>query len=154
VLAAFSLRDEGADLLDRVTPRRQASGCLLVIRLRPETLIDPGAAQRLLRHELIHVADMLDPRFGYDRRLPASDDGSTGDLVTRDRYRVLWDVTIDGRLVRAGLAQADVRARRWIEFSATFAALGDGRRAAFDDWFETTAPTHQGLLAFARARVR
>jgi hypothetical protein len=64
----------------------------------------------LLRHELMHVADMLDPAFGYERSLPTSDDGPSADNIVRDRYRVLWDVTIDGRLARAGLAHPDARA--------------------------------------------
>ena len=37
----------------------------IVVRLRPQSLLDPEALRTLLRRELLHVADMLDPAFGY-----------------------------------------------------------------------------------------
>ena len=69
----------------------------------------------------------------------------------RDRYRVLWDVTIDGRLARAGLGSDRVRGARWQEFMETFSMLGDRGRDLFDDWFDRIRPTHAALVAFARA---
>src|SRR6266508_3671032 len=65
--------------------------------------------------------------------------------------RVVRDVTIDGRLARAGCGSVEVRAARREEFDATFSMLGDRRRAAFDDWFDYIRPTHAALAAFARA---
>ena len=46
--------------------------------------------------------------------LPASDDGPSRDNIQRDRYRVLWDVTIDGRLARAGRGPRDAHARELV----------------------------------------
>ena len=113
----------------------------------------------------MHVADMLDPSFGYERALPASDDGPSRDNIQRDRYRVLWDVTIDGRLACAGGHPRGVRTShvapadhgdptpdaRWQEFAATFSMLGDDCRRAFDAWFDNGHPTHAALAAFAVA---
>ena len=93
----------------------------------------------------------MDPSFGYQRSLPASDDGPSGDNILRDRYRVLWDVTIDGRLARAGLASRDVREARWQEFASTFTMLGERCRDAFDEWFDRVRPTHESLVTFALA---
>lgn len=45
----------------------------LVVRLRPQSLLDQGALRTLLRRELLHVADMLDPAFGYLKELPSVD---------------------------------------------------------------------------------
>jgi len=56
-----------------------------------------------------------------------ADDGPSRDNVQRDRYRVLWDVTIDGRLARSLRADQPGASRdaRWREFAATFSMLGD-----------------------------
>ena len=151
VLRALTRSEEGADLVDRVVPGRAGVQPLLVLRLRPAMLLEPDEVRALLDHELTHVRDMLDPAFGYQRSLPPSDDGPSSDNIVRDRYRVLWDVTIDGRLTRAGLGSDRWRAARWQEFAATFTMLGEGSRAAFDDWFDRIQPTHAALAAFAQA---
>jgi hypothetical protein len=147
VVYAISPRDEGADLVDHVNAAGDTEP-LLVIRLRPATLMDAFAVATLLRHELTHVADMLDPVFGYQRTLPPRDEGPSADTIVRDRYRVLWDVTIDGRLARSGHGTI-ARATRWAEFAATFPMLGEQSRELFDRWFTLEHPTHAALAAFA-----
>jgi len=64
----------------------------------------------------MHLADMLDPAFGYERNLSAAADGPSAENIVRDHYRVLWDVTIDGRLARHGVASSGARVARWREF--------------------------------------
>ena len=150
VFRAASRRDEGADLADAaraVDDRRP----VILIRLRPAALLDPESLQALLRHELMHVSDMLDPAFRYRRTLPAADLGPSHDNLVRDRYRVLWDVTIDGRLVRAGLADPHIRESRWREFAATFAMLDNRCLEVFEEWFDRTEPTYSRLIEFAFA---
>jgi hypothetical protein len=149
VLRAVTRRDEGADLVDPIVSTEAAGQPILVLRLRPETLLDPAALVRLLRHDLMHVADMLDPAFGYERALPPSQDGPSADNILRDRYRVLWDVTIDGRLARRGLADGRSRQERAREFAATFPMRGGNGERAFAEWFDRIEPTHAQLLAFA-----
>ena len=152
VLRAVTRQEEGADLVDQVMSGEGDRRPILVLRLRPVTLFEPEALRALVRHELMHIADMLDPAFGYQRALPASDDGPSRDNVQRDRYRVLWDVTIDGRLARAGGdSRHPTREVRWQEFAATFSMLGDDCRRAFDEWFDNPHPTHAALAAFAMA---
>jgi len=151
VLRALTRREEGADLIDQVRPGSADLKPLLVLRLQPATLLASDTLSALLHHELMHVGDMLDPSFGYERALPASDDGPSADNIVRDRYRVLWDVTIDGRLARAGRASDGVRAARWREFSATFSMLGSRCQDVFDEWFDRVQPAHPMLSAFAQA---
>lgn len=152
VLRAFRRQEEGADLFDRALPGGGGGHQpLLALRLRPSLLLDPGPLRALLRHELMHAADMLDPAFGYERSLPPSDDGPSADNIVRDRYRVLWDVTIDGRLARVGLAHQDARAARRREFAATYAMLGDRAGQICDEWFDRIVPTHAAVAAFAIA---
>jgi hypothetical protein len=152
VSRALIRRDEGADLLDPSPATARADvRPTLALRLRPPALLDPATLGAFLAHELTHVSDMLDPVFGYERALPPSDDGPSSDNILRDRYRVLWDVTIDGRLARRGLAGARVRETRRQEFAATFAMLGEEGPGVFDDWFDRVEPTHRALVAFAQA---
>jgi hypothetical protein len=142
---------EGADLVDVTARESPGSRPMLVVRLRPESLLAPEPLAAFLRHELMHIRDMLDPAFGYDRTPPQSDAGPSADNLLRDRYRVLWDVTIDGRLAQASPGRPQVRDLRWREFKRAFAALGDGCADAFDHWWNLPHPTHAALLAFATA---
>lgn len=149
VLQAKRSQDEGADLFDRVVGRSGDRRPLLAIRLRPEILLDHDGVAALLRHELMHISDMLDPWFGYRRALPDSDDGPSADNIVRTRYRTLWDVTIDGRLARQGLSSPEVRERRAHEFAATFRMLGTETDRYFDEWFDRIDPTHEQLVRFS-----
>jgi hypothetical protein len=151
VSRALIRRDEGADLLDpSPATARVDVRPTLALRLRPPALLEPATLGTFLAHELMHVTDMLDPAFAYERALPPSDDGPSSDNILRDRYRVLWDVTIDGRLARHGRADARTRETRRQEFAATFAMLGDEGPRLFDDWFDRVVPTHPALVAFAQ----
>jgi hypothetical protein len=121
----------------------------VVVRLRPEALIAGEALLQFLRHELFHIADMLDPGFGYEPQLPASGIGPAHERLLRDRYRALWDATIDGRLARLGRAPASARADRMRDFLRAFPMLGEGTEASFLRFFHGLACTHDDLLAFA-----
>jgi hypothetical protein len=149
VIRAVTRQEEGADLVDVIAPREGRSKPMLVLRLRSTTVVDPAALRTLLRHELMHVADMLDPAFGYERTLPPSDEGPSSDTILRDRYRVLWDTSIDGRLVRAGLTEDAARERGGREFSATFAMLGESCQGEFERWFDGPRPGHAEMVRFA-----
>jgi hypothetical protein len=153
VLPALTRHEQGADLIDRVVPGQQDPRPLLAIRLRPSLLLDAASLQALLRHELLHIDDMLNPVFGYERSLPPSDLGPLGDNVVRMRYRVVWDVTVDGRLMRAGVASEGARSARWREFGAAFPMLGERGWQAFERWFDGEPPTHAALAEFARRPV-
>ena len=149
VLQAKRRQEEGADVFDRVVGRNGDCRPLLVIRVRAEVLLDRAGLPGFLRHELMHITDMLDPRFGYRRTLPASDDGPSADNIVRTRYRTLWDVTIDGRLARQGFPNPQIRARRAQEFADTFKMLGGETGSCFEEWFDRIDPTHEQLVAFA-----
>lgn len=150
IVRAIGARDESADLVDALIAGRSHGIPTVIIRLCPSTLVGPQERLRaLLHHELTHVADMLNPSFGYQRDLPPSDDGPSADNILRDRYRVLWDTTIDGRLTRAGRAGDEARASRWLEFAATFGMLNEECQTAFERWFDELHATHDEILAFA-----
>jgi hypothetical protein len=136
---------EAADLL--VAPPARPT---LLVRCTPERLAVPERALAFLRHELLHVADMLDPDFGYEPRLPAGS-GRRPDARLADRYRVLWDAYVDGRLVAGARALASLRVERLREFRSAFPELGDEAPAAFREFFDARRRTHAELVAFAGA---
>jgi hypothetical protein len=148
VVRALTSQEERADLIDWIPPHAADPQPMLVLRLRPAIITETEILRRLLRHELLHVADMLSPAFGYERALPPSDDGPSHDNILRDRYRVLWDVTVDGRLVRSGLLGGHAREARWSEFRSVFRMSSEQGRRVFDEWFDLVQPTHAELLAF------
>jgi len=71
--------------------------------------------------------------------------------LLRERYRVLWNTSIDGRLVRLGLVPPVCRAHRFREFARTFPMLGDRTAEAFTRCFEAAAVTHAELMRGACA---
>jgi hypothetical protein len=143
-------REEGAELF--VPSRSTAAAPLepvVLIRLRPETLTLSDRLRALLRHELLHIVDMLDPDFGYEPWLPSSGAGRAKEQLVRDRYRVLWDAYIDGRLARLGGAPAGIRAERLSEFRRAFPMLGERAEETFEHFFEAASCRHAELMAFA-----
>ncbi len=137
-------RDEAADLL--VAPSAPPT---LLVRVSPETVAAGARLRLLLRRELLHVADMLDPRFGYGPSLPEGVAPGARESVVRGNYRVLWDAYVDGRLVRLGSVPASVRVARLAEFVSAFPYLGERAEAAFERFFGAREVTHAALLAFA-----
>ncbi len=121
----------------------------VVIALRPETLAERDAALAFLRRELLHVADMLDPAFEYEPRLPAQPAGPAHDMRLQERYRVLWSCSIDGRLARLGRIPSGVRDAGLREFHRTFACLGERAEECFERLFTGPRPRHVDLVALA-----
>jgi hypothetical protein len=146
-------RDTGADLLVRAVGPGEpaAAGRVLRLLFPPELLLAPTALTRLLRPELQHVADMLDPRFGYEPRLPVARGGPGHERLLRDRYRAVWDAAVAGRLARRGWLPEGERARCEAAFARAFPALGAGAPRVFARFFDEPAPTHAAILAFVAA---
>ncbi len=152
VSRATGPREEGAELYVQTHSGKTPGpdDRRLHIRLRPETLVDAPAARSLLRSELLHVADMLDPTFGYEPHLSPSDAGPTHDRLLLDRYGALWSTTVTGRLVRSGMLPPTARGPALCRFASAFPALA-GNEAAFERFFSGERPTHVELVHFTQA---
>ena len=150
VAGARASRDEGAELFvaGGEGPERPVQRTLL-LRLRPESFRDTARLRALLRRELTHVADMLDPVFGYDPRTLRGGDSPLPEALLRERYRVLWAAVVAGRLARRGWAPPGTQGEGLREFAATFPMLSTGVETAFDRVFGGDCATHADLLAFA-----
>ncbi|MDP6620258.1 MAG: hypothetical protein QGG90_12590, partial [Nitrospinota bacterium] len=116
---AFRVEEEGA--------RLNAEKTCLSFRIHPLSLLDEGRLAYLIRHERIHVQDLLDPAFGHDETRPLSDGSPVSEDLLRDRYRTLWDLSVDGRLERIDRLPEGVRDQRAAEFGALFRTLGQER---------------------------
>lgn len=153
-------RDEAADLLG-APPARPT----LLVRVTADTLAAPDRTTLFLRRELLHVTDMLDPAFGHPSRGRARPDATHApgslertfadagwplEVALRDRYGVLWNICVDGRLARAGQAPPTARADRRRDFERAFPELGEDSGAVFERFWRADRCTHTDLLAFAR----
>ena len=143
-------KEEGAELF--VAPDEELEGTtrrIVSILLRPESLLQPESLLTFLRHELFHVADMLDPRFAYEPTLPKAEGGPTYDTLITNRYRAVWDVTINGRMVRRGWISECVRDEQFAEFVRAFPMLERQSAERFSRFFDGEHHPHPELAAFA-----
>jgi hypothetical protein len=127
---------------------------IALLRVRPRTLADPAQALAGFRRELLHLADLLDPAFGYDPASLRTPQGALPPALLRERYRVLWAVSVAGRLARRGGLPEDELAARRAEFTAAFPMLGSAGEAGFRRLLDGGARTHPELLALAREPER
>ncbi|MCG3146909.1 MAG: hypothetical protein PCFJNLEI_00344 [Verrucomicrobiae bacterium] len=126
-------KDEGAELFVRPDAKNVA------IAFRCERLFEPGF-ESFLAHELCHVSDMLDPSFAYEPEIRLTDAPPAEVDLLRERYRVLWDITIDGRLNQN-------RAARFAEFQKVMPTVPEQKFA--EVWRQR--PPHPELLALAKS---
>src|SRR5262249_35683272 len=122
-----------------------------VVAMRPERFTQERELGAFLRHELTHLHDMVDPAFGYRPELPASGSFMNQDCLARERYRLLWDVSIDGRLTRAGRQTIAAKDQRWSEFASAFAFWAEARQQdVFETLWNDPAPAHEMLADLVR----
>jgi hypothetical protein len=156
--------EEGADLGKNI----QDVG----IKLRPERFLFLDDLRRFLQHELMHVADMLDERFEYRREERLAGETPTQENLIRERYKILWDIYIDGRLSRkaggktptgdvptARTGEADQhgekvpsqQANRFREFEALYRKIDPAyRKNLFERLWSAEGLTHGELVEMAR----
>jgi hypothetical protein len=150
VIGASQAKEEGAELF--VAPdgaMQDKERRTLRLLTQPESLLNADALQTFLRRELFHIADMLDPAFAYEPMLPKADGGPTYDTLITNRYRVLWDVTIAGRMLRRGWCDGVVQEQQYGEFVHGFPMLKDNSEELFAKFFAADQPRHAELADFA-----
>jgi hypothetical protein len=150
VVRATQSKEEAAELFVAAerAPENEPRRTLRIL-VRPETLLKPESTAAFLRHELFHVADMLDPAFAYEPALPKTEGGPTYDTLIINRYRALWDVTINGRMVRRGWLPEEAREQQLDEFCRAFPMIEEKAEECFKRFFDTDQPTHREIAAFA-----
>src|SRR5690606_4534762 len=143
---ARTRKEEGAEL--HVS---EENGRSAVVAMRPERFEADHAVASLLRHEFMHLSDMVNPAFGYSRELNLPGIHATQQRITRERYRVLWDITIDGRLANAGRSDASgqLRAHHEAIFHRAFFWSEEKRCQVFESHWNNPSPRHADLIALA-----
>ena len=135
--------DDGAELYVNETGQRSA-----ILALRPESFARDAALRDYVRHEFTHLSDMLNPAFGYAPTLELPGLNGAQQRLARERYRLLWDITIDGRLVAAGHLPMAGREQHAAAFARgyTFWPL-ERQTETFESLWYNGAPHHAEFLA-------
>jgi hypothetical protein len=151
IVRATRSKEEGAELfVAQDANQNNLEHRTLRVLLRPESLFDAKALTLFLRHEFFHIADMLDAAFAYEPTLPKAEGGPTYDTLITNRYRVLWDVTISGRMLQRGWCDASVREQQFSDFVHAFPMLQEDRLdELFSRFFDSEQPKHADLACFA-----
>ena len=143
VRRATTRQNEGSNVVDE--------GKKVIIRLYPELFIEGIEMRRVLRHELMHVSDMMNSKFEYDVNEEFSPSPMEERLM-RDRYRLFWDISVDGRLVNKGLETTATREERKREFDSFFSKIPDETRdLIFSKMWEAEEPmTHVRMVELSK----
>jgi hypothetical protein len=121
-----------------------------VVALRSERFEHDELLTRFLRHELMHLQDMLDPAFGYSPNLHLKGQTAAQERLTRERYRLLWDITIDGRLATAGHQIIGTREGHRKLFDGAYSFWPSEKRdRVFEELWRGRSPHHGELVALA-----
>ena len=129
--------EEGAELY--VNRAEERTG---IIAIQPQTLRQKNFDGFLL-HELAHLNDMLDPQFDYSPELLIPTVSMSQQRLARERYRLLWAISIDGRLTRANKPTVATETERRAEFGRVFGFWPEAKRTeVFDGLWNNPAPNH------------
>ncbi|HWQ90842.1 MAG TPA: hypothetical protein VN673_04165 [Clostridia bacterium] len=142
---ARAAKEEAAELY--VQDSGAATG---ILALRPERFLPDSRLEVFLRHELTHLHDMLDPAFGYSRQIGAAGVNPAQQRLAFERYRLLWDITIDARLADRGLTPAVGRPQHAAAFAGAYSFLPEEKRdELFDRLWQPQPPRHAWLAELA-----
>jgi hypothetical protein len=123
------------------------------IKLIPRRFYDP-ALTLYCRHELMHIADMLDSEFLYDADTKLGLNPGEETLILQ-RYRVLWCLNIDARLVRSGRDSMLSREDRFKEFRSWYRKIPAPQlRSVFEGLWQSDRFTHAELVEMATDTLR
>ncbi len=135
--------DDGAELYVNETGQRSA-----ILALRPESFERDAALRDYVRHEFTHLNDMLTPAFGYAPTLDLPGLNGAQQRLARERYRLLWDITIDGRLTAARHVPMAGREQHAAAFARGYSFWPLERQTeTFDSLWRNASPCHAEFLA-------
>lgn len=143
--------EEEANIM-RKNPEDASDLSSIRIKMRPELFVEKESLQKTLRHELMHITDMLDKDYGYMTKIKATN--PTEECFIRDRYRVIWDIYIDSRLAKEGKDLISNKDRRFAEFQGFYQKFPYSQRVAvFEGLWNMEKMTHQEIIDMANNPV-
>ncbi len=133
VRRATTKQNEGSNVVDE--------GTKVIIRLYPELFVEGSSEIRtVIRHELMHVSDMMNSKFEYN----VDEDFGRSPMeerIIRDRYRLFWDISVDGRLTNQERETTASREERKKEFDSFFSKIPEETRdLIFDKLWNADGP--------------
>lgn len=142
VRTATTKQNEGSNVVD--------GGKKVIIRLYSDQFIEGKEIYKVLRHELMHVSDMLDESFGYRAELFHC--SPMEERIIRDRYRLFWDIHVDGRLEREGRETIATKEDRKKEFVSFFSKIPEKTRDLIFErmWSGKEPLTHDKMVDLSR----
>lgn len=87
-------KEEGAELYATAEDRKG------VVTVCPSRFIHAAGLIEFLRVELFHLHDMVSPEFAYKPLLDEARLSELQERIARERYKLLWDISIQSRLLR------------------------------------------------------
>jgi hypothetical protein len=93
---AWSRKEEGVELYVHAGVKS------MIVKLQTLRMEHHQTLATYLRHELLHISDMLDPIFEYSPNPNLGGTNEVEDNLIRDRFRVLWDLYVASRLQKRG----------------------------------------------------
>ena len=151
IVQAPSKKNEGAELFrknDKLYSNDEKNTSIL-ITLTPEQFCKPDRLLDYLRHELQHIEDLLNPCFGYKLNSSNPNVSSLIDSLFLQRYSILWDLTVDGRLSNKNLPTLLSKEAHFEKFQQTFQLPPSESSRLFDYFFNNPNPKHEKLEDFA-----
>ena len=139
---------------ERVELYRQSGGeasTTLVVDLQVIRCLAREAMVSFLRHELMHICDMLDPVFAYEPHPELGGEYELENDLIRERFRLLWDLCVEGRMRRRDWQTVVEEPIRRREFERIFAPWEPQRREVI--WRDLSGRgnwTQRELLELAR----
>ena len=115
-------KEEEAELYARGNLKTVAIG------VQATNSLNRSSLEAFLRHEMMHISDMLDPEFSYSPNPSLGGVNEMEDHLIRDRFRLLWDLYIDTRLRQRGLPTIISQEKQKVEFEKVFLFLEPERR--------------------------
>lgn len=144
-----SLSDEGADIVRAGPEDSGGSEKAIVIKVAPGRAADPMAHNKFLNHELMHICDLLDDAFGFSESLASSSVALEPHIY--ERYRIIWDIHIDSRLIRGNKETISSKEARIKEFSSFYSKFPPNiGLCIFEALWAAEKLSHQEILAMAQ----
>lgn len=147
-------QEEEANLSQRkIEDKERGTLSCISLSVNPERFFDKEALKRFLCHELMHVADMLDPEFHYE--ITKLGVNPSEECIIKNHYSLIWDIYIDQRLVKSERLDPKAKEERRQEFDSMYRSLPDDERISiFEGLWSKERLTNKEILACAKDPAR
>ncbi|MDR4508624.1 MAG: hypothetical protein MRJ65_10390 [Candidatus Brocadiaceae bacterium] len=143
IVKAKSKHDEGSNLTKGLDDKKR-----IKVKLLSERFHDAGYLQKFMRHELMHVSDMLNDAFGYRDEVLGGNPMEQS--IITERYSTFWDIFVDSRILKNGKETIGDKDSRYEEFAALYMGFPDeSKKAIFETLWGDETLTHGRMLELA-----